>query len=123
MKTTKSKTSPRTRELSAYIAAAIRKRLPSEVTERAKIHLVDTVASMISGSRLLPGQKGLEFVREQGGKAEARVIGSRVITSAANAALANGMCGHADETDDTIMALRLHPGTWRTMFASSWPMP
>lgn len=111
MKSPKSKISPRTQELSAYISGAIRKRLPAEVTERAKVHLIDSIASMVSGSRLLPGKKALEYVRSQGGKAEAGVVGSRMITSAPNAALANGMCGHADETDDTIMALRLHPGT------------
>ncbi len=66
---------------------------------------------MVSGSRLPPGKKAIAYVRAQGGKPEAGVVGTRIATSAANAALANGMCGHADETDDTIMALRLHPGT------------
>lgn len=111
MKTSRPKISPLTEELSAYIAGAIKKRLPAEVTERAKVHLVDTVASMVSGSRLPPGKKALAYVRAQGGKPEAGVVGTRIATSAPNAALANGMCGHADETDDTIMALRLHPGT------------
>lgn len=98
-------------ELSAYISTAIRKRLPPEVSKRAKVHLIDTVASMVSGSRLPPGRKALAYVRAQGGKPEAGVVGSRLITSAPNAALANGMCGHADETDDHIAAVRLHPGT------------
>src|SRR5262245_41627108 len=100
-----------TSKLSAYIAGAIRKPLPSEVAARAKLHLVDTFAAMISGSRLLPGKAGIAHVKSLGGKPEAGVIGSRIVTSAANAALANGMSGHADETDDTHPPSLTHPGT------------
>lgn len=102
--------SPVTKALSEYIADASKSQLPVEVRERAKIHLVDTVAAVVSGSRLEPGRKALQYVAALGGNAESVVIGSRLVTSALAAALANGMCGHADETDDTIMALRLHPG-------------
>jgi 2-methylcitrate dehydratase PrpD len=103
--------SPITAQLSAYIATAIRKRLPAEVVERAKIHIVDTFAAMVSGSRLPPGEIATQYVRTLGGRAEAGVIGSRIVTSAAHAALANGMNGHADETDDTHPASITHPGT------------
>lgn len=100
-----------TSELSAYIARALRKPLPSNVVERAKIHLVDTFAAMISGSRLLPGVKAIKYVKALGGKPEAGVVGTRIVTSATNAALANGMFGHADETDDTHPPSLTHPGT------------
>lgn len=103
--------SPLTSELSTYIAAALKKPLPKAVTERAKLHLVDTFAAMISGSRLLPGKTATAYVRTLGGKPEAGVIGTRIVTSAANAALANGMLGHADETDDTHPPTLTHPGT------------
>ncbi|MGH8733995.1 MAG: MmgE/PrpD family protein, partial [Burkholderiales bacterium] len=46
----------------------------------------------------------------QGGTKEALVIGSRIVTSATNAALANGMAAHADETDDSHAASLTHPG-------------
>ncbi len=48
--------------LSTYIAGAVRKAPPREVMARAKIHLVDTVAAMISGSRLLPGTAVLRAI-------------------------------------------------------------
>jgi 2-methylcitrate dehydratase PrpD len=99
------------KELSEYIAGALKKPLPAQIIERAKIHLVDTVAAMISGSRLLPGKAAIKHVRTLGGKPEAGVIGTRIVTSAANAALANGMFGHADETDDTHPPSLTHPGT------------
>jgi 2-methylcitrate dehydratase PrpD len=92
------------------MAGAARRALPPRVVERAKLHLLDTLAAMISGSRLLPGRRAIEFVRAQGGRPEACVIGSRIVTSAINAALANGMHGHADETDDTHYIARTHPG-------------
>jgi 2-methylcitrate dehydratase PrpD len=96
--------------LSNYLAQAPRKRLPAEVAEKTKHHIVDTVAAMVSGSRLLPGRKGISFVKTLGGTSEACVIGSRIVTSAANAALANGMSAHADETDDSHAPSLTHPG-------------
>jgi 2-methylcitrate dehydratase PrpD len=97
--------------LSGYIAGALRKPLPKNVAERAKVHLLDTLAAMISGSRLLPGERAIGYVKTLGGTREACVAGSRIITTAANAALANGMFGHADETDDTHPPSLTHPGT------------
>ena len=111
MKKSRQEVSPLTSELSKYIAGALRKPLPRAVAERAKLHLVDTFAAMISGSRLLPGKTVTAYVRTLGGKPEAGVIGTRIMTSAANAALANGMLGHADETDDTHPPTLTHPGT------------
>ena len=102
--------SPVMQRLSAYIAAAPRKALPPEVHEKTKHHVLDTIAAMVSGSRLLPGRKGISYVKTLGGTKEACVIGSRMLTNAANAALANGMSAHADETDDSHAPSLTHPG-------------
>jgi 2-methylcitrate dehydratase PrpD len=98
-------------ELSAYIAGALKRKLPEEVAERARIHVVDTFAAMLSGSRLIPGKRIYAYVKPLGGTKEAGVIGSRHVTTVLNAALANGTYGHADETDDTHPSTRTHPGT------------
>ena len=45
-----------------------------------------------------------------GGKPQATVIGTGIVTSAVNAALANGMAAHGDETDDSHLRGRFHPG-------------
>ena len=103
--------SPLMRELSAYMAAAIRRKLPREVAERAKLHLVDTFAAIISGTRLIPGKRVIGYIRPFHGAPEAGVMGTRIVTTTVHAALANGMSGHADETDDTHPATRTHPGT------------
>src|SRR4029078_8079355 len=52
----------------------------------------------------------IQWARSQGGVAEASVVTANFQTSAINAALANGMCGHADETDDFEPETKAHPG-------------
>ena len=106
----KTEISPVMQKVSAYIAAAPRKALPAKVLEKTKHHVLDTLAAMVSGSRLLPGRKAISYAKTLGGKAEAVIAGSRIVTTAATAALANGMLGHADETDDSHAPSLCHPG-------------
>jgi 2-methylcitrate dehydratase PrpD len=98
------------RDLADYVASALRNPLPAPVLEKTKHHALDTIAAMVSGSRLLPGRKAIAYVKSRGGTAEASVVGSRLITTAENAALANGMLAHADETDDSHAPSQTHPG-------------
>jgi len=98
-------------KLSKYIASATTKPIPEKVSQRAKLHLIDTFAAMISGSRLDAGKKAISYIKTLGGTPEASVIGTNIKTTAQNAALANGMFGHADETDDTHPPSLTHPGT------------
>ena len=105
-----SEISPLMQEFSAYIAGSLKKPLPEAVTEKTKHHLLDTIAAMVSGSRLLPGKKAIAYVKTLGGAPEACVIGARFTTTAQHAALVNGMLGHADETDDSHAPSLCHPG-------------
>jgi 2-methylcitrate dehydratase PrpD len=102
--------SPVMREVSEYIAKALRRPLPPAVVEKTKHHVLDTIAAMISGSRLEPGRKAISYAASLGGIKEAVVIGSHIVTTAVNAALANGMLAHADETDDSHAISLTHPG-------------
>jgi 2-methylcitrate dehydratase PrpD len=96
--------------LSTYMSEAATHALPDEVTEKAKHHILDTLAAMISGSNLLPGRRALEFAREYGGKEISTVVASNVLCGAIEAALTNGMLAHADETDDSHSPSQSHPG-------------
>jgi 2-methylcitrate dehydratase PrpD len=96
--------------LSAYMAAAGSRPLPDEVAEHAKHHLLDTLASMVSGSELLPGQAAQRYIRAHGGKGAATIAGTMLTAAPPDAALANGVMAHADETDDSHNASRSHPG-------------
>jgi 2-methylcitrate dehydratase PrpD len=102
--------SPLMKKLAGYIAAAPRKALPKSVAEATRHHVLDTLAAMVSGAKLLPGRTAIAYVKTLGGNGEATVVGTRVVTNAVNAALTNGMLAHADETDDTHAASSTHPG-------------
>ena len=54
--------SPQMTELSAYMSAARSRALPADVAEQAKHHLLDTLASIISGSRLAPGAAAQRYL-------------------------------------------------------------
>src|SRR5271165_4659679 len=96
--------------LSVYMSAAATRALPADVVEHAKHHLLDTLAAMVSGSQLVPGQAAMRYVRAHGGKGTATVVASALTSAPVDAALANGVMAHADETDDSHNASRSHPG-------------
>ena len=79
---------PVIRELADYIAGAGDRPLPAEVAEKTGHHLLDTLAAIVSGSRLHPGAIAIDYVRGLGGTEESVVIGSDIVTTAVNAALA-----------------------------------
>jgi 2-methylcitrate dehydratase PrpD len=96
--------------LSVYMSEAANRALPEDVTEKAKQHILDTLAAMISGSKLLPGQHALQFAQAYGGKEVSTVVASKLSCGAIEAALTNGMLAHADETDDSHAPSQSHPG-------------
>lgn len=104
------KLSPLTEKLSKYMSEANTRALPDEVVEKAKHHILDTFAAMISGSQIRPGRAAVDFVRAYGGKEVATVVSAKILCGPIEAALANGVLAHADETDDSHGPSRSHPG-------------
>ena len=96
--------------LTAYISAAASRPLPPEVIEKTKHHVLDTLAAVVSGSRLPPAGPVLRYFGTSGGTEEALIYGTSMITTAVNAAMANAMLAHADETDDSHLTSRSHLG-------------
>src|SRR6266576_2350658 len=103
--------SPVMAKLSAYMSEAGNRALPDEVIEKAKHHILDTFAAMVSGSELPPGHAAIQFARSYGGEKIATVVGSNVLCSPIEAALANGLLAHSDETDDSHAPSGSHPGS------------
>ena len=99
-----------TNRLSHYISSALTQPLPPAVIEKARQHILDTLAAMISGTHLRPGQMAIAYARTLGGAPQASIVGTDILTSSVTAALANGMLAHADETDDSHAPSRTHPG-------------
>src|SRR5919109_5035054 len=91
-----------------YMLAARSAKLPPEVIQKGKSHLLDSLAAIVSGSTLKSGKLGLQHARALSGKQECGVLGSNLKTTPILAAFANGMSAHADETDDSNS--QLHPG-------------
>ena len=99
-----------TGQLAQYMTEARDRSLPPAVALAAKHRILDSLVAVISGARLRAGEMAIKYVREQGGRPESSVLATDIRTSAVNAALANGMFGHADETDDFDPVTKAHPG-------------
>ncbi len=106
--------------IARHVAGAKSRSLPPAVVAKARQHLLDSIAAMVSGAVLHPGILAIAYAARQGGRREACVPGARLTTSAVNAALAGGMCAHADETDDSHQPAFFHPGC--AIVPAAWAM-
>src|SRR3984957_2565863 len=102
--------SPVMRKLSAYMAQAPERALPDKAAREAKYHILDTLAAMISGSELPPGQHALAFARAYGGQPKVTVVATDILAGPLEAAIVNGAFAQADETDDNYSAGGAPPG-------------
>ena len=93
-----------------HAARALSTPLPAEVLARAKLHVLDTLAAIVSGSALEAGVAGQRYVASTGGRPDATVLGTGLRVPLVEAALANGMAAHADESDDSHEDSQTHPG-------------
>ncbi|HVC00234.1 MAG TPA: MmgE/PrpD family protein [Candidatus Dormibacteraeota bacterium] len=102
--------SPVMEKLSAYMSEASSRPLPGNVAQTTKEHILDTLGAMISGSKLLPGRRAIQFAQAYGGKPVSTVMATNMAIGPIEAALTNAMMAHADETDDSHSASSCHPG-------------
>jgi 2-methylcitrate dehydratase PrpD len=96
--------------LSEYMSSAGSRQLPEEVVEKAKHHIIDTIAAMVSGVDLPPAQIALKFARAHPGDKTCTIVGPRLLCGPLEAAISNGMLAHSDETDDSHAPSHSHPG-------------
>jgi 2-methylcitrate dehydratase PrpD len=97
-------------KLSSYMSAAAGRELPHGVVRETKHHILDTIAAMVSGADLIPGQHALRFARAYGGASIATVVASDILSGPIEAAMVNGVLANADETDDNYSTGGAHPG-------------
>ncbi len=102
--------SPVMAKLSAYMSEAGGRALPDEVVEKAKHHILDTFAAMISGSDLPPARAAFQYARDFTSDKTSTVVASKMTASPPEAAFINGMLAHSDETDDSNEFSQSHPG-------------
>jgi len=84
--------------------------LPAEVTEVAKLLVLDQIGLQVRGAALSNVQPVLDLARSSAGRPESTITGAGVQTNAAHAAWANGTLGHSAEFDDAH-AFAWHAGS------------
>jgi len=84
--------------------------IPAEALEATKLHILDTFAAMVSGGELAPGRFAINFAQAHSAEKVATVASSDVVCGALEAAFANAMLAHSDETDDSHAPSESHPG-------------
>jgi 2-methylcitrate dehydratase PrpD len=98
-----------TRRLAERASALRYDDLPPEVVTVAKHCLLDWLGVTLAGASEPLTRLLLDQVREEGGQAQASLIGIGDKVSVPQAALVNGAAGHALDYDDVVEALRGHP--------------
>lgn len=96
--------------VAGFAARALVTDLSAEVERHAKNHIIDTIGAIVSGSAMSAGRAAQRYVQMMGGESQASVIGTRLRAPLIEAALANGMSAHADESDDSHQVSMTHPG-------------
>ena len=99
-----------TARVADYLSGVGQNPLPEDVAEKTRLHLLDSLAAIISGTRLRAGRYAIEYIAEYGGKPRVCVPGTNLMSDPVNAAFASAMAAHADETDDSHLGGRFHPG-------------
>ena len=86
--------------------------VPAAVRQDAALHVLDSVAAMVSASLLPGGQSILGFAGRwlDGQRGPATVVGAPLSGDPVSVARVNGMLAHADETDDSHQRSLTHPG-------------
>ena len=100
-----------TQSLARYAGKLRYRDIPSEVIERAKACILDTLAVSLYGSTKPWSKTVSEFVRSAGSKGNATILGGKHKASPERAALANGTMAHAFELDNVRQpGAGVHPG-------------
>lgn len=85
--------------------------IPEKVLGKAKHCFVDCLGCMLAGAKEPVAGIIVNYVETMGGNPDASVIGHNLKTSVYNAAMANGVLGHALDYDDMSASLIGHPST------------
>ena len=108
-----------TQEIAGFVARARLRDVPPQVIDLARGFILDGLGVALAGSTDRCSQIVQQHIREAGGRRESSVFGTALSATAPDAALANGVAGHAMDFDDTqlstskqaVYGLLTHPTT------------
>ncbi|MFD4351248.1 MmgE/PrpD family protein [Nocardia sp. NPDC058518] len=95
--------------LADYACSTSHDAIPTEVRERARLIIVDEMASSCFGGRSIAGGLAARYAESFAGACESSILGSGAVVPAPLAALANGTAGHGEEVDGAHV-VGGHPG-------------
>lgn len=98
-----------TEQLAAFAAKTAMDGAPPLVRASARQRITDVLGLQLAALPLTTSTAAIEFVRDQGGVAEASVTGLTEKVPASWAAFANGVLAHSLDYDDTHLPSVLHP--------------
>lgn len=100
-----------TRRLAEFVSGLTFDMLPPAVVDMAKACILDSLGCCLFGSTLPWTRMVADMALEQGGNAQAHILGTRSRTSVTQAVLVNGAAGHAFELDDAHTRASMHTGS------------
>lgn len=104
---------PVTAALSRFVAESPSAPIPEEVREAGRLHILDTLASVVACRDLQPSILGRRFAEQQSGEPRrnaATILGTRTMAALIDAVFASAMTGHAAEINDFIPSAFVQPG-------------
>ena len=95
--------------LAAFAVSAARDGVPDDVGASVGQRILDVLGLCVAAHRLPTSAAAIGHVLDQGGHAQATVVGVPTRVTAAQAAFANGVLAHSLDYDDTHLPSVLHP--------------
>jgi 2-methylcitrate dehydratase PrpD len=92
-----------TEQVARHVEQLSWEQLPTDVVAKAKDIVLDALGCQLACSTLPHGQMAIEYARRQKGRSDSTVIGTNFKTSPEHAALVNGIQGHGDEIDESLI--------------------
>ncbi|MFI8668156.1 MmgE/PrpD family protein [Qipengyuania sp. NPDC077410] len=99
-----------TPDLTNYISGAATHTVPAAIRERARLHILDTLASIIACNSLEAATLGRAYAAAMSPDGQSPILGSRQAASPVDAVFASAMTAHAAEINDFIPSAYVQPG-------------
>ena len=99
--------------LSRFLATSPTAPIPEDVREAGRLHILDTLASVVACRDLEPAVLARRFAQQQSGEPRgnaATILGTRSTAALIDAVFASAMTGHAAEINDFIPSAFVQPG-------------
>ena len=96
--------------LTSYIAGAASHPIPAAIRERARLHILDTLASIVACQTLEAAQLGRRYAAAMSPDGKSPILASRQTASPTDAVFATAMTAHAAEINDFIPSAYVQPG-------------